>query len=200
MIKRLHIGAIPWPGPVNGNVSPEPLIRGDAEAMDFENISIKGWRVGKKIILSTPGHSPCSVSLFWPEKKALFVSDADWIGNPVFMSSSMKDCITSLEKIKELTRAGKVELFLPAHGQVKEGRERIMEHLEFHISRLKLMRSEVLSAWQSCADVKDVRKLTKVLVQSSPFFKTLKLINYPRFVLFIHNVVALCLKEEGILE
>ncbi|MBC2716971.1 MAG: MBL fold metallo-hydrolase [Desulfobacteraceae bacterium] len=195
-----RIGALPWPGPVDGEVRPEPLIQDDAEVINFGNISINGWRVGKKIILSTPGHSPCSVSLFWPEKKALFVSDADWIGNPVFMSSSIRDCIDSLERIKKLTCAGEVVLFLPAHGQVKEGRERIMEHLEFLISRLKLMRSEVMSAYQSCGKVKDVRRLTKVLVQGSPLFKTLKLINYPRFVLFIHNVVAVCLKEEGVLD
>jgi len=195
-----RIGAIPWPSPVNGNVRPEPLRRNDAEVIDFENISIEGWRVDDKIILSTPGHSPCSVSLLWPEKKALFVSDADWIGNPVFMSSSMKDCIDSLEKIKALTVAGKVDLFLPAHGQVKEGSEKILEHMAFLISRLKLMRSEVLSAYQSSGKVKNVRRLTKALVQGSPFFKTLKLINYPRFVLFIHNVVAVCLKEEGVLD
>jgi len=195
-----RIGALPWPNPVNGKVQPEPFRQDDAEMMDFDNIRIRGWRLGNKIILSTPGHSPCSVSLFWPEKKALLISDADWLGNPVFMSSSIKDCIDSLENIKELTRAGKVELLLPAHGLVKEGRDRIMEYLEFLISRLKLMRSEVLSAYESSGKVKDVRRLTRFLVQGSPLFKTLKLINYPRFVVFIHNVVAVCLKEEGVLD
>ncbi|MCD6585840.1 MAG: hypothetical protein J7K96_08780, partial [Desulfobacteraceae bacterium] len=194
-----RIGAIPWPNPVTGKVQPEPLRQDDAEVMDFENISITGWKTGDKIILSTPGHSPCSVSLFWPEKKALFISDADWIGNPVFMSSSIKDCITSLENIKELTRTGKVALLLPAHGLVKEGRDRIMEYLEFLIRRLKLMRSEVLSAYESSGKVKNVRRLTRFLVQGSPLFKIFKLINYPRHVVFVHNVVAVCLKEEGIL-
>jgi glyoxylase-like metal-dependent hydrolase (beta-lactamase superfamily II) len=195
-----RIGAIPWPNPVTGKVQPEPLRQDDAEVMDFENISIKGWRVGKKIILSTPGHSPCSVSLFWPEKKALFISDADWLGNPVFMSSSIRECIDSLENIKELTCAGKVELLFPAHGLVKEGRDRIMEYLEFLIRRLKLMRSEVLSAYESSGNVKNVRRLTRFLVQGSPLFKTFKLINYPRYVVFIHNIVAVCLKEEGVLD
>ena len=195
-----RIGALPWPGPVNGKIRPEPFRHDDAEMMDFDNIRIKGWRLGSKIVLSTPGHSPCSVSLLCPEKKALFISDADWLGNPVFMSSSMRDCIDSLEKIKELTRTGRVELLLPAHGRVKDGRERIMEHLGFLIHRLKLMRSEVLSVYQSSGRVKDVRGLTRSLVRESPLFKTFKLINYPRFVLFVHNVVAVCLKEEGIID
>ncbi len=195
-----RIGALPWPDPVNGKVQPEPLQEINAEMINFKNTRIKGWRLGDKIILYTPGHSPCSVSLFWPEKKAVFISDADWIGNPVFISSSLKDCIGSLEKIKALTRAGLVDLFLPAHGQVKEGKERIMEHLDFHIRRLALMRSDILSAYHSCGQIKDVRRLTKILVREYPVFRALKLLNYPRLVVFIHNIVAVCLKEEGIID
>jgi len=108
------IGGIPWPAPINGSVKPKPLRVDDIEMINLGDTKIQGWKLGSKIILPTPGHSPCSVSLFWPEKKALFVSDADWIGNPVFMSSSLRNCISSLEKMKELTEAGKVELFLPA--------------------------------------------------------------------------------------
>jgi hypothetical protein len=108
--------------------------------------------------------------------------------------------MSSLKNLKALTEAGKVELLLPAHGQVKEGSERILSHLDFHIRFLEVMRNEVVSAYRSYGNVKDVRKLTKVLVQESPLFRMLKLSNYPRLVVFVHNVVAVCLKEEGILE
>jgi glyoxylase-like metal-dependent hydrolase (beta-lactamase superfamily II) len=195
-----RIGALPWPDPVNGKVQPEPLQEINAEMINFKNTRIKGWRLGDKIIVSTPGHSPCSVSLLWPGKKALLISDADWIGNPVFMSSSIKNCIDSMEKIKALASAGEVELFLPAHGPVMEGRERITEHLDFLIRRLEVLRSDILSAFQSCGRTKNVRILTRALVQGYPLFKTLKLINYPRLVVFLNNVVAVCLKEEGIID
>jgi len=194
------IGGIPWPAPINGSVQPKPLRMDDIEMINLGDAKIQGWKLGSKIILPTPGHSPCSVSLFWPEKKALFVSDADWIGNPVFMSSSLRNCISSLEKMKELTEAGKVELFLPAHGQVKEGGEEVLSHLDSHIRRLEVMRSEVLSAYRSCDKEKNVAKLVRVLSQGSPLFKTLELTNYPRLVVFVHNVVAVCLREEGILD
>jgi glyoxylase-like metal-dependent hydrolase (beta-lactamase superfamily II) len=193
------LGAMILPSPVNGSVQPEPLRDEELQVMDFGDIEVRGWRVESKVILPTPGHSPCSVSLFWPDKKALFVSDADWIGNPVFVSSSLRDCISSLEKMKVLTEAGKVEVFLPAHGQVKEGSEQILSHLRFLIGRLGTMRSEVLSAYHFCRQ-KDVRKLTRVVVQKSPLFRTLKLTNYPRLVVFVHNVVAVCLREEGIVD
>ena len=194
------VGGVPWPAPADGSVEPEPLREDDIQAIDLGNSEVRGWRVGSKVILPTPGHSACSVSLFWPEQKALFVSDADWIGNPVFASVSLRDSISSLEKLKALTEAGKVELLLPAHGQVKEGGDQILSYLDFHIRRLEVMRNEVLSVYRSCGEEKDVRKLTRVLAQESPLFRVLKSANYPRLVVFVHNVVAVCLREEGILD
>jgi glyoxylase-like metal-dependent hydrolase (beta-lactamase superfamily II) len=193
------LGGIPFPGPVNGTIQPEPLKEKDSHIMDVGGVEIKGWKLSDKMILPTPGHSPCSVSLLWPEKKALFISDADWIGNPVFMSSSLKGCISSLKKIKDLVNVEKVDLLLPAHGGIKEGKKEIITHLEFHIKRLEAMREEVLSFYSAHKKEKDIRKLTKKLVYKSPLFGMLKKSNYPRFVLLVHNIVALSLKEEGIL-
>jgi glyoxylase-like metal-dependent hydrolase (beta-lactamase superfamily II) len=193
------IGALPFAGPVNGSVQPEPLVEKDTQMVDVGGIEITGWKLNDKVIFSTPGHSPCSVSLFWPERNALFVSDADWVGNPVFMSSSVKDCISSLRKMKELANAGKVDLLLPAHGGIKEGDEKVITHLDFHIRRLEAMRNEVLFFYHSGGKEKDIRKLTKDLVHKSPLFGMFKQGNYPRFVIFVHNMVALCLKEAGIL-
>lgn len=193
------IGGIPFPGPVNGIIQPEPLKEKDLHILDIGDIEIKGWKLNDKFILPTPGHSPCSISLLWPEKKALFVSDADWVGNPVFMSSSLKECISSLSKMIDLTNAGKVDLLLPAHGSVKEGKEAIISHLGFHLKRLEAMKREVLFFFNSYGKEKNIRKLTKRLVHGSPLFGMLKKSNYPRFVLFVHNIVALVLKEEGIL-
>jgi len=138
------------------------------------------------------------VSLLWPAKKALFISDADWVGNPVFIRSSLRDCISSFETMKALTQAGVVDLLLPAHGPVKEGADAILPHLDFHIRRLETMRNEVLALHHD-SGLKDVRRLTKTLVRHSPLFRLLKGSNFPRFVAFVHNVVAVCLIEEGIL-
>jgi glyoxylase-like metal-dependent hydrolase (beta-lactamase superfamily II) len=190
--------ALPWPTPVNGDTNPEPLREEDAQMVDLGAIKSKGWRLGNKVILATPGHSPCSVSLFCPEIKAIFISDADWYGNPVFVSSSLKDCISSLEMMKRLTEAGKVGLFLPAHGEVKEGGENILNHLDSCIKHLETIRDEVLSAYRSYNE-KDIIRLTKILVNKYPLFRTLKQSQYPKAVVFIHNMVTVCLKEEGIL-
>ncbi len=188
------------PTPANGSLQPEPLRANDLRVIDLENCEVRGWKVGGKVILPTPGHSSCSVSLLWPEQKALFVSDADWIGNPLFVSTSLRESISSLEKLKHLTEAGKVDLLLPAHGQVTEGRDQVLSYLDFHIRRLEVMRNEVLTAYRSCGEKKDVRKLTTVLAQESPLFRMLKSVDFPRFVIFVHSFVAVCLREEGVLD
>ena len=192
-------GCIPWPAPADGKVKPKALKNSDTEVINIGNIEVKGWKIGSKIIFSTSGHSPCSVSLYWPELKALFISDADWLGNPVFISSSLKESIASLEKMMALTEAGFVELLLPAHGDPIEGRDQILTHLRFRISLLEAMREEIKAAYRRYGEEKDVTKLTEILAQVSPFFKILKIINYPRHVFFVNNAVAVCLREEGIL-
>lgn len=192
-------GGIPWPNPSNGSVEPEPLKESDEQVIKIGTSEMKGWRLGNKVVLPTPGHSSCSVSLFWPEQRALFVSDADWIGNPVFTSASMKDCIYSLKKLRTLSDSENIALLLPAHGQVKKGVEQVLSYLDFLIHRLEVMKNEILSAYYSHGELKDVRKLTRLLTQESPLFRMLKFMNYPRLVVYVHNIVAVCLKEEGIL-
>ncbi len=54
-------------------------------------------------VLETPGHSTCSISLYMPEEKAIFVSDAVGIslGDKVFTAanSNFDQYMQSLEKI-----------------------------------------------------------------------------------------------------
>lgn len=194
------LGSLPWPEPVEGVVKPEPLRESEKETLSIGEIGVTGWRLGSKIILPTPGHSPCSVSLFWPEQKALFISDADWFGNPVFLSSSLRDAVASLGLMKEMAEADLVDLLLPGHGPVIEGREAVLNHLNYHIRRQLAMRDEVLLAHHKLGGEKDVGTLTRYLVENSPLFRMLHLINYPRMVVFAHNVVAVCLIEAGILD
>jgi hypothetical protein len=127
------------------------------------------------------------------------VSDAVFLVNPLLMSGSLKDCIASVETLKGLVEAGKVDLFLPAHGQVWEGRDQILSFLDLHLRNHEVTRNEILSAYRASGGEKDVRKLTRLLVGESPHFRLLKQGNYPRMPVFVQCMVALGLKEVGIL-
>jgi glyoxylase-like metal-dependent hydrolase (beta-lactamase superfamily II) len=193
------IGTLTFPRPNNGSIKAKALKEDEAEIIDLNGIEIKGWRIGGMIVFPTPGHSPCSVSLYWPNQKALLISDADWGGNPAFMSGSLGDSLASLQKMKELVEAGLIDLLLPAHGEVKDGSENILKHLDFQIGRIDLLRSEVVSFSRTHGGERDVSKLTNILVRKSPLFKLLKHGNYPRHVIFVKSIVALALKEADLL-
>jgi hypothetical protein len=114
------------------------------------------------------------------------------------MKSSFTDCIASLTMMKALTDAGHVDLLLPAHGPVKEGPDAIGNHLDAQIRRMETIRDEVLAAHATSGET-SVPRLTRRLIQTSPLFRALRQADFPRCVAFVHNAVALCLIEEGIL-
>ena len=130
------VGSISFPPPRDGTTPAEPLKETDLEDMETGGVKFKGWKLDGKVLFPTPGHSPCSISLLWPEKKAVLVSDADWVGNPVFVDGSLSECISSLEKVREFVDAGVVDLLLPAHGEAKEGKDKILTHIDFHLRRI----------------------------------------------------------------
>lgn len=75
-------------------------------------------------VIRAPGHSPGSVSLYWPERKALFSGDTlfrDGLGRtdlPGGSGESLKESIRSLEALD-------VEWLLPGHGEIVSGAERV---------------------------------------------------------------------------
>lgn len=188
------VGSLPFAPVRDGRAEPEPLREADLCEIELGGVTVDGWHIGDKVIMPTPGHSPCSISLIWPERNAVFVSDADWIGNPVFMDSSISDCIASLMKIWMLAESGVVDLLMPAHGIPQEGTPQVLAHIDSRIQHLVDLRQEVLAFRERYGET-DIRKLTRRLVNESPVFGILKKLNYPRFVAFAHNVVAVCLKE-----
>jgi len=71
-------------------------------------------------VISTPGHTPGSISLYWPEKRALFTGDvvfAQGIGRtdlPGGNSRELKESISLLESLS-------TDYLLPGHGPVVTG-------------------------------------------------------------------------------
>ncbi|OGR23082.1 MAG: hypothetical protein A2277_06485 [Desulfobacterales bacterium RIFOXYA12_FULL_46_15] len=193
-----YLTSLPMPRPRNGKIQPHPLREKDLKEIKIsDDIILKGWALRDNFILPTPGHSPCSVSLLCPKQKAIFTSDAAWLGNPVFLSGSVKDGIASLTIIKELAQKNIVELLLPAHGGAIKGRKMIVTYLDFHIQLLESIREEVIACFLSNSE-KLIQALARELVRNSPLFHFLKGNNYPNGVVFVNNLICVCLKEAGL--
>ena len=192
------VGAAAIPAPTRGAVLPQPLAERALAPVEVDGITLSGWPLLDTLVFPTPGHSPCSVCLYWPEQRAVCVSDLDWIGNPVFLDGPPAQIIESLLTVRRLAEAANIELLLPGHGWPKVGLQSILQHLDFQVHRIRALKDEVL-ATQSRHREKDVAALTRILVRESPLFRLYSRGNYPAFIIFTTNMVAVCLKEEGLL-
>jgi glyoxylase-like metal-dependent hydrolase (beta-lactamase superfamily II) len=81
-------------------------------------------------IYHTPGHSPGSLTIHWPERKALFSGDLVFyggIGRTDFPGGHSRDLMKSIERMSRLD----TELLLPGHGEAVMGKERVVQNFEF---------------------------------------------------------------------
>lgn len=80
-------------------------------------------------IIHSPGHSPGSISLYWPEREALFSGDvifSQGLGRtdlPGGNGQELKESIRTLSRLP-------VSHLLPGHGEVVSGRERVRANFE----------------------------------------------------------------------
>ncbi len=81
-------------------------------------------------IYQTPGHSPGSLSIHWPKRKALFTGDLVFyggIGRTDFPEGNSKLIKESIERMSRLD----AELLLPGHGEMVRGKEKVLQNFEF---------------------------------------------------------------------
>jgi len=88
--------------------------------------------LGKELfqIHQTPGHSPGSLSIHWPERKVLFTGDLVFyggIGRTDFLEGNSKLIKESIERMSHLD----TELLLPGHGEVVTGKEMVLQNFEY---------------------------------------------------------------------
>ncbi len=80
-------------------------------------------------VYHTPGHSPGSASIYWPEKKALFTGDLIFnggIGRTDLPGGNGAQLVQSITRLSELD----VEWMLPGHGDIVEGKQAVQENFE----------------------------------------------------------------------
>jgi glyoxylase-like metal-dependent hydrolase (beta-lactamase superfamily II) len=81
-------------------------------------------------VLHTPGHSPGSISLYWPEKKALFTGDAVFsmgVGRTDFPGGDGNLLRESIERLARLD----AEWLLSGHGEVIKGKKNIQRNFGY---------------------------------------------------------------------
>ncbi len=85
---------------------------------------------GRFLIFQTPGHSPGSLTIYWPERKVLFTGDLIFyggVGRTDFPGGDPRGLIESIERMSRL----EIELLLPGHGEAVVGKERVIQNFQF---------------------------------------------------------------------
>lgn len=80
-------------------------------------------------ILLTPGHSPASICLYWPKRKALFTGDVVFnrsIGRSDLPGGDGPSLKASIERLSQLD----VEYLLPGHGEPVIGKAAVQENFQ----------------------------------------------------------------------
>jgi hydroxyacylglutathione hydrolase len=78
----------------------------------------------------SPGHSPGSLTVYWPDRKVLFTGDVVFfggIGRTDFLEGNPKLLMESIERLSLLD----TELLLPGHGDLVMGKELVLQNYEF---------------------------------------------------------------------
>ncbi|MFB3925352.1 MAG: MBL fold metallo-hydrolase [Syntrophales bacterium] len=81
-------------------------------------------------IIPSPGHSPGSICVYWPDRKVLFSGDTIFkqsIGRsdlPGGQGSLLKESILRISKLD-------IEYLLPGHGEIIEGKKEVQENFRF---------------------------------------------------------------------
>ncbi len=81
-------------------------------------------------IYHTPGHSPGSICLYWPEKKTLISGDVVFsggVGRTDLPGGNADQLKHSIQRLAQLD----VEIFLPGHGEIIVGREKVTKNFDF---------------------------------------------------------------------
>lgn len=85
-------------------------------------------------IIHTPGHTPGSICIYWPEKKALVCGDlifARSVGRTDLPGGNGEALKSSIEKIAELD----IELLLPGHMSYIKERDNVKRNFDFIFKR-----------------------------------------------------------------
>jgi len=80
-------------------------------------------------VIHTPGHSPGSICLYWPEKKALFAGDVVFnqgIGRTDLPGGNGQELKDSIKRIAKLD----LDYVLTGHGDIVSGRGKVISNFE----------------------------------------------------------------------
>jgi glyoxylase-like metal-dependent hydrolase (beta-lactamase superfamily II) len=91
-----------------------------------------GDHIGPLTVLGAPGHTPGSLALYWPEKRALIAGDivVTWPGPALGWPQITLDNAKNRESVGKLTDLTKADILCVGHGEtITQGANDVMKDL-----------------------------------------------------------------------
>jgi glyoxylase-like metal-dependent hydrolase (beta-lactamase superfamily II) len=127
-LSTLHKDEWQWSATIGKQMSAAFGIDMDSIKPDFflkeGNLTLDGIELS---IFHTPGHSPGSVTLYWPAQKALFTGDLvfkEGLGRTDLPGGDGSKLKESIQRLTDLD----VEWLLPGHGEIISGAEKVRKN------------------------------------------------------------------------
>jgi glyoxylase-like metal-dependent hydrolase (beta-lactamase superfamily II) len=80
-------------------------------------------------IIHTPGHSPGSISIYWPDNRSLFTGDLifqEGVGRTDLPGGDGQQLKASIQRLRDLD----VEYLLPGHGEIVSGKSAVKRNFD----------------------------------------------------------------------
>ena len=168
----------------------------DGEEFGFGGVTFGGWRVGEVYLLSTPGHSPDSLSIYMPSKKAIFTGDLLWYVNPNGPEGSIESLFQSVAKLKSLVEGEGIDYLGGGHFEPVLGRQRILDHISQYEEKEKALVRRLEEAVGGDSVTVDYL-LEKLKESDRPAIMEALRINYPYYPSYLHRFIRVFLRERG---
>ncbi|MFQ5925204.1 MAG: MBL fold metallo-hydrolase [Dehalococcoidia bacterium] len=169
----------------------------DGEEFDFGGVPFGGWRVGAAHLLSTPGHSPDSLSIYLKGEKAVFPGDLVWYVNPNQMEGSIDSLLQSIAKLKALVTVEGIDYLGGGHFLPLEGEQKIIDYISDYEEKERALLSRLEEVVAGKDRVSVDHCLERLRESDHPAIKEALRINFPYFTSWLHRFTQVFLREKG---
>jgi|GEM_PF-95101 len=168
----------------------------DGEELDFGGVTFSGWRIAGVYLLSTPGHSPDSLSIYMKGEKAIFTGDLLWYVNPNGLEGSIESLLESVARLKSLVVEEGIEYLGQGHFEPISDRQHILDYItQYQQNEEALVHSleEVVGRDRVSVDY----LLERLGESDHPAIREALRVNYPYFPSYLHRFIRIFLRERG---
>lgn len=171
----------------------------EADKQDFYlgGLLFHGWKAEEAYLLSTPGHTADSLSIYFEGEKAIFTGDVLWYVNPNSVEGSIREVLQSTAKVKDLVQEEGVDYLGVGHFNPIEGKQKIIAYITDYEEKERALVSRLEEVVAASDRVSLEHCLDRLRESDHPAIKEALSINYPYSPSYLHRFIRVFFREKG---